>query len=527
MQLSTLLSSLAISFAFMLQAAISPALADEPKAGGTLTIGNFQAPRHLNGGVQSGMATAIPSTQLFASLLRYDDEWNALPYLATEWEWSDDGKTFTAKLRDNAVFHDGEPITSEDVAFSIMAVKEHHPFKTMLDAVVEVETPDPHTAVFKLSRPHPALLIALSPALTPIMPKHIYDDGQDLKNHPRNTSDVVGSGPFKFKRFTPGKEVVMERFDDFFLEDKPYLDRLVIQTNQDVTTLLMSLQRGDLQMVPFASEPAVLKLAEADKSLQFINRGYEGIGSLTWMAINTAKEPLDDVRVRKAIAYSLDKEFMIKALTGGYAERADGPIIASSPFATPDVVMYEQNLDKANELLDEAGLEPDKNGIRFKIVIDQLPGAQFGKTSAEYARSQLKKIGIDAELRTAADFPTWTQYIANHDFDMTTDNVWNWGDPVIGVHRTFLSSNIRNVVWTNTQSYRNDRVDELLDAAAVELDEDKRKELYAEFQKIVTDEVPIIHNTQTPYHTLAADNVGNVPQTIWGPLSPMDDVYLK
>src|SRR5699024_4900206 len=147
--------------------------------------------------------------------------------------------------------------------------------------------------------------------------------------------------------------------------------------------------------------------------------------------------------------------------------------------------------------------------------------------SSDLARSQLKKIGIDAELRTAADCPTWTQYIANHDFDMTTDNVWNWGDPVIGVHRTFLSSNIRNVVWTNTQSYRNDRVDELLDAAAVELDEDKRKELYAEFQKIVTDEVPIIHNTQTPYHTLAADNVGNVTQTIWGPLSPMDDVYLK
>ncbi len=528
MRISTLMTRSASAAALALLLAGNPAVADEPQRGGTLVIGNFQAPRHLNGGVQSGMATAIPSTQLFASLLRYDDEWNALPYLATEWAWSDDGKSFTARLREDAVFHDGQPITSADVAFSIMAVKENHPFKTMLDAVDAVETPDAHTVVFRLSRPHPALLIALSPALTPIMPKHIYDDGQDLKNHPRNTTDVVGSGPFKFKSFTPGKEVVLERFDDFFLEGKPYLDRVVIQINQDVTTLLMGLQRGDLQMVPFASEPTVLKLAEADTSLQFIERGYEGIGSLTWMAINTAKKPLDDVRVRKAIAYSMDKNFMVKALTGGYAKRADGPIISSSPFAAAaDLVTYEQNIDKANALLDEAGLKRDKDGKRFSIVIDQLPGAQFGKTSAEYARTQLKKIGIHADLRTAADFPTWTQYIASHEFDMTTDNVWNWGDPVIGVHRTFLSSNIRKVVWTNTQSYRNSRVDELLEQAAVELDVEKRKALYAEFQHIVTDELPIIHNAETPYRTLAAGKVGNVPQTIWGPLSPMDEVYLK
>src|SRR5690606_7424641 len=250
-------------FALALALVTTPTTAEEPKRGGTLVIGAFQAPRHLNGGVQSGMATAIPSTQLFASLLRYDDKWNALPYLATEWKWSDDGKALTVRIRDDAVFHDGHPITSEDVAFSIMAVQKDHPFKSMLDAVEAVDTPDEHTAVIRLSRPHPALLIALSPALTPIMPKQVYDDGQDLKNHARNSRDVVGSGPFKFKSFTPGKEVVLERFEKIFLEGKPYLDRIVIQVNQDMTTLLMGLERGELQMVPFASEPTVLKLAEA------------------------------------------------------------------------------------------------------------------------------------------------------------------------------------------------------------------------------------------------------------------------
>lgn len=519
--------SIAAKSALALLLVAGPAQAEEPKHGGTLVLGSFQSPRHLNGGVQSGMATALPSTQLFASLLRYDDEWNPQPYLATSWEWSDDGKTFTVQLRDDAVFHDGKPVTSEDVAFSIMAVKENHPFQTMLDAVESVETPDPHTAVFRLSQPHPALLIALSPALTPILPKHVYDDGQDIKSHPRNTKDVVGSGPFKFVSFTPGKEVVLERFDDFFLDGKPYLDRIVIQVNQDVMTLLMGMERGDIHMTGFMSEPTVLSRAHANKSLQTVDKGYEGIGSLTWIAINTAKEPLNDVRVRKAIAYSLDKEFIIKALSGGFGKRSDGPLISSSPYATTDLVIYEQNIEKANQLLDEAGLKPNKDGTRFSVTIDQLPGAQFGKTSAEYARAQLKKIGINAELRTSADFPSWAERMASHDFDLSTDNVWNWGDPVIGVHRTFLSTNIRNVVWTNTQSYKNERVDEILGQAAVELDLEKRKALYAEFQKIVTDEVPLIQTSETPYHTLATDRVGNVPQSIWGPISPMDEVYLK
>jgi len=495
--------------------------------GGTLNLGLFQAPRHLNSGVQSGMATAIPAAQLFASLLRYDEEWNPQPYLATEWEWSEDGKTFTAKLRDDAVFHDGEPITSEDVAFSIMAAKKHHPFNGMFNVVESVDTPDPHTVVFNLEQPHPALLIALSPGLSPILPKHIYDDGQELSNHPRNSEDVVGSGPFKFKSFAPGKEIVLERFDDFFIEDRPYLDRVVFQVNEDQTTLFLGLQQGNLQVVPFISDVSILQMVEADPSVDMTERGYEGVGSLHWLAINTAKEPFDDVRVRQAIAYAIDRDFIIEALTNGFGGRADGPIISSSPYATDDRKVYELDLEKAGALLDEAGYEADADGTRFSAVIDIVPGVPFGKISAEYIRQQLRKIGIDAQLRTSADFPSWAQRIANHDFDMTTDSVFNWGDPVIGVHRTYLSSNIRNVIWTNTQSYKNDRVDELLAQAAVELDDEKRKELYKEFQQIVAEEVPIIHTSESPVRTLFRPEVGNVPQSIWGTLSPFDEVYIE
>lgn len=528
LKLAMKLAAAAAATALFAAAQASAAPADTPRQGGTLVVGQFQAPRHLNGGVQSGMATALPSSQLFASLLRYDDQWNPQPYLAESWKWSEDGKALTLKLRTDAVFHDGKPVTSEDVAFSIMAIKANHPFQTMFGAVESVETPDPHTAVIKLTQPHPALLIALSPPLAPIMPKHIYGDGQDLKAHPRNSQGVVGSGPFKLKEFVPGKEVVLERFDKYFLKGKPYLDRIVYQINPDATTLLIGLERGDMQMLPFMNDPTQLRRAADNKNLVSLSEGYEGVGALSWLAINTARKPFDDVRVRQALAYALDKNFIIKALTAGFAKPSDGPLVSSSPFATKDLTVYKVDLKKAEQLLDEAGLKRGSNGERFKMVIDHMPGMDsLSKNVAEYARAQLKKIGVTAELRTSADFPSWTQRIANHDFDMTTDSVWNWGDPVIGVHRTYLSSNIRPIIWTNTQSYTNKKVDELLAQAAVEKDTEKRKALYAEFQKIVTNDVPLIFLAQVPFHTLLSNKVGNPPTSIWGPLSPLDEVYLK
>ncbi|HMN83028.1 MAG TPA: ABC transporter substrate-binding protein, partial [Burkholderiaceae bacterium] len=108
--------------------AVLPAFAQDAKGGGTLIIGSTQTPRHLNGAVQSGVATAVPSAQLFASPLRFDDKWNAQPYLAERWTLAPDGKSLTLNLRKDAVFHDGKPVTSADVAYSIMAIKANHPF---------------------------------------------------------------------------------------------------------------------------------------------------------------------------------------------------------------------------------------------------------------------------------------------------------------------------------------------------------------------------------------------------------------
>jgi len=523
---TTLLSATLLAASNLLP--LSAFAAEEPKRGGTLVIGSTQTPRHLNGAVQSGIATALPSTQIFASPLRFDDKWNPQPYLAESWKLADDGKSLTLKLRKDAVFHDGKPVTSADVAFSIMAIKANHPFTTMMGPVEKVDTPDAYTAVIRMSVPHPAIVLAMSPALCPILPKHIYGDGQDLKNHPRNTTDVVGSGPFRVTEFKPAQRIVMERFDKFFLPGKPYLDKVIVNVTPDMASLVLGLERGDIQMLPFATLPTDLKRFANDPRVSLTPKGYDGIGALNWLAFNTAKKPLSDVQVRKAIATAIDKNFIAKALMGGFATVSDGPLVASSPFAVPDLVRYPLDLKKAGEMLDAAGYKAGAGGERFKLTIDYLPGVDDQqKNVAEYIRGQLKKVGITVEVRASADFPAWAKRLASHDFDMSMDTVFNWGDPIIGVHRTYLSTNIKPIVWTNTQSYANPKVDELLNTAGGLIDPTQRKAYYATFQKIVTDELPIEFINQVPYHTITSKKMANVPVTIWGPLSPLDEVYLK
>ena len=206
------------TFAAVVAAALAAGAAfaqDEPTSGGTLVMSlSGGTPRVLNPAVQSGIATGLPGTQLFASPLRYDEGWNPQPYLAKSWEVSDDGLQVTLHLQENATFHDGEPITSSDVAFSVDVIKEYHPFKSMFAPVTSVDTPDEHTAVLNLAHPHPALMLAMSGQLMAIIPEHIYGDGQDPKNHPRNNEDVVGSGPFKLVEFKPGEHVIVEKYDD-------------------------------------------------------------------------------------------------------------------------------------------------------------------------------------------------------------------------------------------------------------------------------------------------------------------------
>lgn len=499
---------------------------ETPQKGGTMVVvvpGG--TPRVLNPAVQSGVATGLPGTQLFASPLRYDEDWTPQPYLAKSWEVADDGLSVTLHLQENATFHDGEPITSEDVAFSVDVIKEYHPFKSMFAPVTSVDTPDEHTAVLNLAHPHPALMLAMSGQLMAIIPKHIYGDGQDPKNHPRNNEDVVGSGPFKLVEFKPGEHIILERYEGYWEEGLPYLDRIVGRIILDSSARAIALQNGEVHMSTFENEPTVVNRLKEAEGVNVTSEGYGGIGPIDWLAMNTTRGPLQDVKVRQAIAYAIDKTFILKAVMRGTATEAKTGVHPDSPLYNADVTAYEVDLDKANALLDEAGYAMD-GGKRFELTIE-LPGFPGYRAQTEYIRNALGKVGIEVTLRAHPDFPSWAQAMGTMNFDMSMDSVYNWGDPVIGVNRTYMSDNIGKGVWSNTQGYANARVDELLAEAAQEQDADKRAALYAEFQEIVAEDIPIYFINAVPMHTIYADAVQNPPMGIWASSSPMDKVWLK
>ncbi len=520
-----LFSAAALTAAMLFTAV--PAKAEAIPDGGTFTVTWAQNPVSLNPGLSSGISSGIPGAQLFASPLQYDDQWNPHPYLAEKWEMAPDGLSLTLHLVKGAKFHDGTPITSEDVAFSIMAIKANHPFKAMYAPVSGVDTPDPYTAVIRLSKPHPAILLCMSPVLCPIMPKHVYGTDPNIRQNPANKAPI-GSGPFKFVEWKPGDYIMLEKNKDFFIKGKPHVDCVIIKIIPDMNNRVMAVERGEVDAMPFFDSLREVKRLSGDKNLVVTNKGYAGIGSLDWVAFNTGKKPFDDVRVRQAAAYAIDRNFFAKVIMMGLVTPSATPITPFSPFYTKDVNMYDVNLEKAKKLLDEAGYPVKADGTRFTVTVDYAPGSPTTKMMAEYLKPQLAKVGIDAKIRISPDFGTWAERVSNYNFDITTDNVFNWGDPVIGVHRTYSSANIvKGVPFSNTQQYRNPKVDAIMEQAASEVDNEKRAKLYKEFQQIVMNDVPIYFMTTTAYHTIYNKRVGNVPASIWGFLAPYMDVYLK
>lgn len=502
--------------------------AAQPNSGGSLVIIFNQTPRNLNPVIQSGTATALIAAQLYASPFRMDKDYKPQPYLAKSYKLSDDELTLQIDLRENATFHDGRPITSKDLAFSIEMLKKYHPFTSMFEPVEKVETPNDNIAVIKLKKPHPAILTAMSlPGLCPILPKHIYDDGQELPKHSRN-SDPIGSGPFKLVEFKAGQHIVFQRYEKFYLPERPYLEKVIIKIINDDASRIIAMETGEGHFMETTSFHNIERLKRAS-SVRISEGGSEALGHLTWLAFNLLRKPYDDPRVRQAISYAIDREFISKKLQSGLTIPATGPIAPGLPFYSKSVNTYPVDLKKAESILEGAGLKKDQNGVRMTMSLDYLPvEPDQQKNVAEYLKSQLKKIGIDVQLRSSPDMPTWLNRVSNWDYDATLDSVYCWADPVIGVHRTYLSSNIRKgIPWSNTHNYSNPKVDEILSIAGSETDVKKRGELYEQFQKIVVDEAPLVYITAIKRYRALDKRLVNAPAGVWGQLSPMDETYFE
>lgn len=482
---------------------------------------------HLNPAIHSGSSIARAGAQIFATPLRFGRDWKPRPYLAERWEIAPDGLSVTLHLAKNARFHDGKPVTSRDVAFSVKTVKENHPFKPMFAPVIRVDTPDPHTAVLQLSAPHPAIELAMSSALLPILPEHIYGDGRDIRSHPANKAPV-GCGPFRFVKWVRDKELILERNPDFFLDGYPYLDR-IHYLYMPADEMGISLEGKGTPSIYIKAPREVVEKLDNDE-YAWTRKGYEAVGPLTWLAFNLRKKPFNDIRVRQAVAYAIDRKFLAKQFYGHGESIATGPISPDSPFYSADVQMYDVDVKKANALLDQAGYPRDKTGKRFTVYLDSDPSETWltGELGAFLRHDLFSKTGVEVKLFVSKDFYEWAQRVSTGAFSLTLDNVYNWGDPVIGVHRTYDSANIRpGLIWSNTQGYKNSQVDALMKEAGAELDFNRRRALYARFQKIIVQDCPVFYLWKIPYYTIYSKRLEGVNDSIWGPMAPLDRLYVK
>jgi peptide/nickel transport system substrate-binding protein len=357
-------------------------------------------------------------------------------------------------------------------------------------------------------------MIAVTLPFMPILPEHVYGAG-DIRKNPANIK-AVGSGPFKVVEFDAGKSYVLERFDKFMRPGRPYLDRFILKRVASPSAALIAISRGEIHGYADGDPQMIAKLKE-QKNLQIVDKGLEGLGSVNYIEFNLRNQYLKDKRVRQAIAYAIDKNFITQQLHRGLIKKATGPIVSASPFYNDRINKYDLNLEKANQLLDEAGYKRGADGARFSLNLTYPPFIPHGqKMIAEYMKPQLKKIGIEINLQPSADFMSWVTMLSKWEHDLSTSNIFMWGDPVIGVHRLFMSTNIKHQVWTNTSGYVNLKVDEILNKAAAEKDFKKRKALYAEFQKIVADDLPYYFTIEDQFQTAYHKNLRDMPIGIWG-----------
>lgn len=468
----------------------SSLLGQTPEYGGSVVVAVTGDPGGLNPAIttQGGVHTICGS--IFSGLVAQDFDLNPVPDLATSWEVSPDGLIYTFHLAPNAEFHDGVPVTSEDVRFTFeeLLLKFHSRTRASIgDKLNRIWTPDAHTVGFEFKTPYAAFLQLIDVTNAPIMPKHLFEN-QDPMTNPRNTNPV-GSGAFKFREWAKGDRITLVRNERYFKSGKPYLDRVVYKVMPSAATATIAFENGEAD---YFLNPTPLDIERLNKlpGVVITEKGREGFAGVETVVLNLNNAPLSDVRVRQAMAYAIDKKYIVEKIAFGKGTVATGPISSQLKWAhNPNVFKYERNLPLAEQMLDDAGFKRDSEAVRFHLKF--VYAASYAKV-VEVVRDQLRDVGIVVDLEQLEFSAAVDRVYIKKDFDLGFASYENGPDPDIGVKRTVISGNIGAIPFSNGASYRNARVDALFDLAASETDRQKRAAYYFEAQDIFAQDVPYL-----------------------------------
>jgi len=501
-----------------------------PKYGGTIIIGILTDVTHLNPAISTSYYIDTVSGQIYNSLMEYDYKTlEPVPELAKSWDISEDGLTYTFHLEEDVYWHDGEPFTSEDVKFTFEEITiPFHPRGAATFGGITFEAPDEHTFVMKLENSYAPLINYFTLWYVGIMPKHLYE-GTDIINNPHNWEDPVGTGPFLLDEWVKGSHIKLVRNPNYWRKGKPYLDSVIFKIIPDTSSRLLAFENHEIDYVPLMIPNTELKRLNATEGINVVSCG--AFGSMHTIQNNLDNEYLSDIRVRKAIAYAIDKDQFNELVLDDLFKVATGPLPSTSWAYNPDVEKYEQDIELANSLLDDAGFPRGTDGTRFSLrMIIGTTGRDKGVPEMEIMRSQLSEVGIDLQLEVYDEATTTQMVSMERDFDMyliaglSTAPDPNMISGYLHSNRILKDDPIPGLY--NVMNYNNSRVDELFELGKVETDTETRKEIYGELQEIVVDELPCYYLIEDQYfHFYWEDYVGIPAGPYGGARERLDSVW--
>lgn len=475
-----------------------PAKPAGPKVGGMIIYGTSGDPVNFNPILQSDTTSGWVVDRVFDGVTEVNEKLEVVCVLCESWTVGSDNKSYTIKLKKGVKFHDGKELTAEDVAFTYNAIKSKEytgPRTSSFLAMEKAEVVDPYTVKFILKEPFAPFLLNLGYG---VLPKHLYEGTpiKDWKEHPNNLKPI-GTGPWKFKEWVKGQYITLERNPNYHREG-PYIETVQMKFYQDQNVLAAAFENGDIDILtPAAKDVDRLKQA-LSKTVNWYT--YPTL-SFTYVGINHTVPGLEDVNVRRALAHAINRPGIIKDILEGKGELMHSHMPPASWAFTPDVPKYDYDPKKAVELLEKAGYTrgPDgifqKGGKRLSFELLTNSGNTTRESVALLMQKNLKDVGI--EVKPA--YVEWSQFLEKHlwvgnyqlfisGFSLGTDP-----DAYLFYHSSQAKKNDKGrFLGFNRYYYNNPEIDKLLEDGRRELDKEKRKAIYAEFQKKIAADVPIV-----------------------------------
>jgi peptide/nickel transport system substrate-binding protein len=441
------------------------------------------SPNSLDPRIGTDAASQHLAPILFDGLIQYDSNYHFKPALSDHWN-QPDPVTYIFHLRTGIHFHDGRPLTSRDVKWTIDSLLDGtiiSPKANAYSSVDHIDAPDPSTVIFHLKHPDNILLENLSSAAIGIVP---YGSGKDFGQHP------IGTGPFQFVSAAIDQEVVVEANPNYW-QGAPHLKRVRFAVVPYSNTRTLELEKGSadisvnpttMDTLPVLAEKSNLVIEEAPGTV------------LQYLSFNTRDSILRDARIRRAIAYAIDRPLIIQTLLRGHARVAQS-LLPSGHWAywqpdpnDEDAIRFDPA--KSEKLLDAAGYPRHSDGIRFHTAI-KTSTDESARLLAAVLQQQLAHVGIALDIHSN-EFATFYSDVVHGAFSMYTLR-WVGGNEQPSIFTLAYATKSQPPKGGNRGFYSNPQVDALLKEAEENPDQDLRKRDYAEVQKLLTHDLPVLN----------------------------------